>query len=69
MTGGTIVGMSELARCPEPGCPVRYATGSHRRCSDHAITDEGLADRLASLAGLTAAPGEGDGDSTRARSN
>jgi hypothetical protein len=69
MTGGTIVGMSELARCPEPGCPVRYAAGDDRACTDHRSEDEGLADRLASLAGLTAAPGEGDGDTTRACSN
>lgn len=27
-----------MARCPEPACPVRYASGSDRPCTDH--TDE-----------------------------
>jgi hypothetical protein len=48
------------ARCPEPACPVRYATGDDRRCSDHTDTGEGVADRLARLTTLTAAPGDGE---------
>jgi hypothetical protein len=39
---------------------VRYATGDDRRCSDHTDTGEGVADRLARLTTLTAAPGDGE---------
>jgi hypothetical protein len=54
----------QLARCPEPGCPVRYKAGPDRPCRWHA-DDDGAAllayaaarDGLdGNPAGLTASP-------------
>lgn len=32
---GTTGTRRDAYRCPEPGCPVRYAGGSDRPCPDH----------------------------------
>lgn len=40
--------MTDLAKCPVRGCPVRYAAGPDRRCRDHGDSDQ--ADDLAARA-------------------
>jgi hypothetical protein len=52
-----------LARCAEPGCPVRYRNGGDRLCALHA-QDGGdtLASRMQAFEALSAIPGAQDGD-------
>jgi hypothetical protein len=51
--------VEKLARCPSPGCAVRWKTGGDRPCADH-LPAPGPGMMLARM--VTVRDGDGDGD-------